>query len=205
MHPDDGFHDHAGTVMVIAWGQFMDHDYTLTATPLGKSLLRFQRLMTISHSHGTYQAVNINLIRRSLRWYIYIYYTHCSKEYFVIADMTMTFPKKPTLQSRSLYTSVNQSIRERRSDRDREIYIKASIEPSSIDRWLHIHIQTDNSRYRARQSCDIIPCIIYTCVCFSRAKLRRDFHFLLFSLIYVVYTLKPYKRESVYIPYNQKT
>lgn len=34
MHPDDGFHDHAGTVMVIAWGQFMDHDYTLTATPL---------------------------------------------------------------------------------------------------------------------------------------------------------------------------
>lgn len=36
MHPDEGFHDHAGTVMVIAWGQFMDHDYTLTATPLGK-------------------------------------------------------------------------------------------------------------------------------------------------------------------------
>lgn len=36
MHPDEGFHDHAGTIMVIAWGQFMDHDYTLTATPLGK-------------------------------------------------------------------------------------------------------------------------------------------------------------------------
>ncbi|KAF7992722.1 hypothetical protein HCN44_005066 [Aphidius gifuensis] len=34
IHPDDGLHDHAGTVMVIAWGQFMDHDYTLTATPL---------------------------------------------------------------------------------------------------------------------------------------------------------------------------
>ncbi|XP_076288215.1 peroxidase homolog isoform X2 [Lasioglossum baleicum] len=34
MHPDDGYHDHAGTVMVIAWGQFMDHDYTLTGTPL---------------------------------------------------------------------------------------------------------------------------------------------------------------------------
>ncbi|XP_073952495.1 peroxidase homolog [Choristoneura fumiferana] len=34
VHPDDGFHDHAGTVMVIAWGQFMDHDYTLTGTPL---------------------------------------------------------------------------------------------------------------------------------------------------------------------------
>lgn len=36
MHPDDGYHDHAGTVMVIAWGQFMDHDFTLTGTPLGK-------------------------------------------------------------------------------------------------------------------------------------------------------------------------
>jgi peroxidase len=36
VHPDEGFHDHAGTVMVVAWGQFMDHDYTLTATPLGE-------------------------------------------------------------------------------------------------------------------------------------------------------------------------
>ncbi|KAG8258755.1 peroxidase activity protein [Homalodisca vitripennis] len=34
MHPDEGYHDHAGTVMVVAWGQFMDHDFTLTATPL---------------------------------------------------------------------------------------------------------------------------------------------------------------------------
>lgn len=34
IHPDEGFHDHAGTVMVIAWGQFMDHDFTLTGTPL---------------------------------------------------------------------------------------------------------------------------------------------------------------------------
>jgi hypothetical protein len=34
IHPDEGYHDHAGTVMVIAWGQFMDHDLTLTATPL---------------------------------------------------------------------------------------------------------------------------------------------------------------------------
>lgn len=41
MHPDDGFHDHAGTVMVIAWGQFMDHDYTLTATPLGERFFFF--------------------------------------------------------------------------------------------------------------------------------------------------------------------
>nr|CAD7440713.1 unnamed protein product [Timema bartmani] len=36
VHPDEGFHDHAGTVMVVAWGQFMDHDYTLTGTPLGE-------------------------------------------------------------------------------------------------------------------------------------------------------------------------
>ncbi|XP_056644513.1 peroxidase [Diorhabda sublineata] len=34
MHPDEGYHDHAGTVMIIAWGQFMDHDYTLQGTPL---------------------------------------------------------------------------------------------------------------------------------------------------------------------------
>lgn len=36
VHPDEGLHEHAGTVMVVAWGQFMDHDLTLTATPLGK-------------------------------------------------------------------------------------------------------------------------------------------------------------------------
>lgn len=41
MHPDEGYHDHAGTVMVIAWGQFMDHDYTLTGTPLGMLFLRY--------------------------------------------------------------------------------------------------------------------------------------------------------------------
>lgn len=35
MHPDEGYHEHAGTVMVVAWGQFMDHDFTLTGTPLG--------------------------------------------------------------------------------------------------------------------------------------------------------------------------
>lgn len=39
MHPDEGYHDHAGTVMVIAWGQFMDHDYTLTGTPLGTNAI----------------------------------------------------------------------------------------------------------------------------------------------------------------------
>ena len=31
VHQDDGFHDHAVTVMLVAWGQFMDHDITLTA------------------------------------------------------------------------------------------------------------------------------------------------------------------------------
>lgn len=48
MHPDDGFHDHAGTVMVIAWGQFMDHDYTLTGTPLGKFYYILKIVNTIS-------------------------------------------------------------------------------------------------------------------------------------------------------------
>lgn len=36
IHPDEGLHEHAGTVMLVAWGQFVDHDLTLTATPLGK-------------------------------------------------------------------------------------------------------------------------------------------------------------------------
>ena len=31
IHKDDGFHDHAVTIMMVAWGQFMDHDITLTA------------------------------------------------------------------------------------------------------------------------------------------------------------------------------
>ena len=30
-----GFHDHAVTVMLVAWGQFMDHDFTLTAETRG--------------------------------------------------------------------------------------------------------------------------------------------------------------------------
>lgn len=34
MHTDEGYHDHAGTLMIVAWGQFMDHDFTLTGTPL---------------------------------------------------------------------------------------------------------------------------------------------------------------------------
>lgn len=35
IHPDEGYHDHAATILLISWGQFMDHDLTLTATPLG--------------------------------------------------------------------------------------------------------------------------------------------------------------------------
>ncbi|XP_065225985.1 chorion peroxidase-like isoform X2 [Planococcus citri] len=34
IHEDIGFHDHAGTTMLIAWGQFMDHDLTLMGMPL---------------------------------------------------------------------------------------------------------------------------------------------------------------------------
>lgn len=35
MHPDEGYHEHAATIMIIAFGQFMDHDFTLMGTPLG--------------------------------------------------------------------------------------------------------------------------------------------------------------------------
>ena len=31
VHRDDGFHDHALTFLFVAWGQFTDHDITLTA------------------------------------------------------------------------------------------------------------------------------------------------------------------------------
>ena len=31
VHPDDGFHDHAVTILLVAWGQFLDHDITLSA------------------------------------------------------------------------------------------------------------------------------------------------------------------------------
>ncbi len=31
VHNDHGFHDHAVTVLLVAWGQFIDHDITLTA------------------------------------------------------------------------------------------------------------------------------------------------------------------------------
>ncbi|KAG7156940.1 Peroxidasin-like 2 [Homarus americanus] len=34
IHRDDGFHDHAATLLLVSWGQLMDHDFTLTATPL---------------------------------------------------------------------------------------------------------------------------------------------------------------------------
>ncbi|XKL68847.1 hypothetical protein PGB90_006616 [Kerria lacca] len=34
MHPDEGYHEHAATIMIIAFGQFMDHDLTLMGTPL---------------------------------------------------------------------------------------------------------------------------------------------------------------------------
>lgn len=44
IHPDEGYHDHAGTVMIVAWGQFMDHDFTLTATPLGEYLPKVRSL-----------------------------------------------------------------------------------------------------------------------------------------------------------------
>lgn len=35
MHPDEGYHEHAATVMLVAFGQFLDHDFTLMGTPSG--------------------------------------------------------------------------------------------------------------------------------------------------------------------------
>lgn len=35
MHPDEGFHEHAATLMLVAFGQFLDHDFTLMGTPAG--------------------------------------------------------------------------------------------------------------------------------------------------------------------------
>lgn len=35
IHRDEGYHDHAVSLLFLAWGQFMDHDFTLTATPIG--------------------------------------------------------------------------------------------------------------------------------------------------------------------------
>ena len=50
MHPDQNIHDHAGTIMVIAWGQFIDHDFTLTGTPLGKNGLFIKLLLKKTRS-----------------------------------------------------------------------------------------------------------------------------------------------------------
>jgi Animal haem peroxidase len=57
VHPDEGFHDHAGTVMVVAWGQFMDHDYTLTATPLGE--LKLSNHSSLIHRQFAPQSISI--------------------------------------------------------------------------------------------------------------------------------------------------
>jgi hypothetical protein len=57
VHPDEGFHDHAGTVMVVAWGQFMDHDYTLTATPLGE--LKLSNHSSLIHQQFAPQSFSI--------------------------------------------------------------------------------------------------------------------------------------------------
>jgi len=40
MHPDEGYYEHAATVMLVAFGQFMDHDFTLIGAPAGKSWLK---------------------------------------------------------------------------------------------------------------------------------------------------------------------
>lgn len=34
VHIEEGLNDHAATTLVVSWGQFMDHDFTLTGTML---------------------------------------------------------------------------------------------------------------------------------------------------------------------------
>lgn len=74
MHPDDGFHDHAGTVMVIAWGQFMDHDYTLTATPLGNDFILIYHTFTFyfetAECPGDIRITRIYDARQTLRLFL---------------------------------------------------------------------------------------------------------------------------------------
>ena len=36
VHRDEGYHDHAVTLFLIAWGQAIDHDITLTGETKGK-------------------------------------------------------------------------------------------------------------------------------------------------------------------------
>ena len=36
VHIEETLNDHAATTLVVSWGQFMDHDFTLTGTMLSK-------------------------------------------------------------------------------------------------------------------------------------------------------------------------
>lgn len=36
VHTEENFIDHAATTLVVSWGQFMDHDFTLTGTLLSE-------------------------------------------------------------------------------------------------------------------------------------------------------------------------
>ncbi len=37
VHFEENFNEHAATTMVVSFGQFMDHDFTLTGTILGRT------------------------------------------------------------------------------------------------------------------------------------------------------------------------
>lgn len=50
IHVDEGYHDHAGTVMLVAWGQFTDHDLTLMGTPLGNFQLEQNAIRNKAHN-----------------------------------------------------------------------------------------------------------------------------------------------------------
>ena len=45
---DEGFHDHAVTVLLVVWGQFIDHDITLTSETRDPRL-QFGELALITH------------------------------------------------------------------------------------------------------------------------------------------------------------
>ncbi|XP_071515690.1 salivary peroxidase/catechol oxidase isoform X1 [Panulirus ornatus] len=62
IHRDDGFHDHAATLILVAWGQMMDHDFTLTATPLdARSRNEFEECCNVPPSHKNPYCLEISI------------------------------------------------------------------------------------------------------------------------------------------------
>ncbi|XP_076059545.1 peroxidase homolog [Oratosquilla oratoria] len=51
LHRDEGFHDHAVTIMAVAWGQAIDHDFTLTGETRRESTNKEPECCTKDKSH----------------------------------------------------------------------------------------------------------------------------------------------------------